>query len=218
MTIFLCLRKAPCLYQSLHCFRKLHQRHSDRSAQDITNPATQLIQQLEKNKVENINFKYDNHKRVIVYTDGCCYNNNTKDETKRRSGIGVYWGDQDHPLNLSVPIYDTVLTSNRAELMAAHAAVLIAVQMKLPLLCLRLDSMYVKNGCERWLHRWKANSWLTTNGAQVKNQDLWKSFMKDLAKVRVKFEKVNDGSSDGQKNAHELANKGASIIGNSKAL
>jgi len=218
MTTSICLRKVPCFYQSFHYFRNLHQRHSKRPAQDITNPAIPLIQQLKKNQMENINFEYDNHKRVIVYTDGSCYSNNTKDISKRRSGIGVYWGAQDHPLNLSLPIYDTVRTSNRAELMAAHAAVLIAVQMKIPLLCLRIDSMYVKNGCERWLHRWKANSWLTTNGTRVKNQDLWKSFMKDLAEVHVKFEKVNDGSSDGQKNAHELANIGASLIGNSAAL
>jgi len=207
------LRKVPFYHQPLYCLLKSYALHnSSSSVVHMCDPVCQLINRVQRNEIQNIDFTYDRCDRVVVYTDGCCFNNNTKDVSKRRSGIGVYWGDVGHPLNLSVPVLDNLQTSNRAELLAAHAAVVIAAQMKIPTLCLRLDSSYVKNGCEKWLHRWYANHWLTFKGTPVKNKDLWKPFSRDLQKLDIKFEKVNDLTSEGQKNAHNLANSGASLV------
>lgn len=197
----------------VNCFLKsyTHIRNKSQAVQSVSNSVEQLINRLQRKEIKSIKFSYDIENRVVVYTDGCCFNNNDTDLTKRRSGLGVYWGQKDHPLNVSAPVYGPLQTSNRAEILAAHAAIIIAVQTGIPKLCLRVDSTYVKNGCEKWLYRWNTNRWLTSKGSSVKNQDLWKPLSRDLAKIQVKFEKVNDSSSDGQKNAHNLANSGADL-------
>lgn len=210
-TMNIVLKTISFYYQPVNCFLNTL-RHSSQAAQRVCSPVGRLIDRLQRNDIQNIKFSFDNCNRVVVYTDGCCFNNNNKDITQRRSGLGVYWGEKDHPLNISAPVFGTLQTSNRAELLAAHAAILIAVQMEIPELCLRLDSTYVKNGCEKWLHRWSANNWLTSKGTFVKNQDLWIPLSIDLEKIKIKLEKVNDGSSNGQKNAHNLANFGASLV------
>ena len=163
-------------------------------------------------EVDSVNFIFDEKKRVIVYTDGCCYFNNSLDVKKRKAGIGVYWGENDHPLNLSMGIYEKNLSSNRAELLAAHAAVQLAIELSFSELCLRVDSLYVKTGCEQWLQKWQSNRWRAFNGDPVKNQDLWKPLAKDMLKVQITFEKVNDESSEGQKMAHNLANAAARLM------
>lgn len=168
----------------------------------------QLLQGVD---ADNTKFVFDKQRRVIVYTDGCCHFNNSLDLNKRKSGIGVYWGASDHPLNISMPIRDENVSSNRAELLAAHAAVQVAIELNLPELRLRVDSIYVKKGCEKWLKQWQSNSWMTTKGTPVKNQDLWKPLANDLVKIKIKFQKVNDGKSKGQKMAHDLANSAARI-------
>ena len=35
------------------------------------------------------------------------------------------------------------------------------------------DSQYVMHGIEKWLPRWQANGWRTSDKKPVKNQDLW---------------------------------------------
>lgn len=35
------------------------------------------------------------------------------------------------------------------------------------------DSMYVKDGIEKWIHGWEKNNWKTAQKKPVKNQDLW---------------------------------------------
>jgi len=35
------------------------------------------------------------------------------------------------------------------------------------------DSMYVAQGITEYLPKWRANSWRTASGKEVKNQDLW---------------------------------------------
>jgi ribonuclease HI len=35
------------------------------------------------------------------------------------------------------------------------------------------DSQYVQKGITQWIHKWKQNSWRTSDKKPVKNQDLW---------------------------------------------
>ena len=35
------------------------------------------------------------------------------------------------------------------------------------------DSQYVQKGITEWIHKWKLNSWRTSDKKPVKNQDLW---------------------------------------------
>ena len=37
------------------------------------------------------------------------------------------------------------------------------------------DSFYCKNGITTWIHGWKRNRWMTSNGQPVKNRELWES-------------------------------------------
>jgi ribonuclease HI len=62
-------------------------------------------------------------------------------------------------------------TNNRMELMGVIAA-LEALKRPSPVR-LVTDSMYVKNGVNQWMPRWKANGWRTADKKPVKNQDLW---------------------------------------------
>ena len=38
---------------------------------------------------------------------------------------------------------------------------------------IHVDSQYVKNGINDWIHNWKKNNWRTAARTPVKNQDLW---------------------------------------------
>ena len=100
---------------------------------------------------------------VNIYTDGACSGN---------PGPGG-WG--------AVVVLDGVqedflggeahTTNNRMEMMAAIQAL-----EKLPKQCqvdLFTDSMYVRDGLNRWMPNWKKNGWLTADKKPVKNKDLW---------------------------------------------
>ena len=39
---------------------------------------------------------------------------------------------------------------------------------------LYLDSQYVKQGIESWIHAWKRNGWRTSDRKPVKNAELWR--------------------------------------------
>jgi len=66
-------------------------------------------------------------------------------------------------------------TNNRMELMAVISALKALKQKKdLPrqaVVC--TDSQYVQKGITEWIHKWKQNSWHTSDKKPVKNQDLW---------------------------------------------
>ena len=64
-------------------------------------------------------------------------------------------------------------TNNRMELMAAIKAL---EALKQPSqIVLHTDSRYVMDGLTRWLPRWKANGWKTSDKKPVKNEaDLWR--------------------------------------------
>ena len=58
------------------------------------------------------------------------------------------------------------------------------------------DSMYVKNGIEVWIHKWKNNGWMTAEKNPVKNKDLWIMLDKLEKKKKIKWEWVKGHSSN----------------------
>ena len=106
---------------------------------------------------------------IKIYTDGGCQGNpgpggwayliiRTGDEILREA----YGAEED-------------TTNNRMELRAVIEALktlksLDGVPKKASLYT---DSQYVQKGISEWIHKWKQNSWRTTDRKPVKNQDLW---------------------------------------------
>lgn len=156
-----------------------------------------------------LEFEMTADQHVIVYTDGSCLYNNTKTLDNRKSGVGVFWGNDDHPLNVSLPHGGTRLTNNRAEIAAAHAAILIARAFNIERLRLYTDSKNLVNACKYWLPHWQMNKWrLKRSDKPVANRDMWKMLADDMLYVLVDFHHTGDDV-EGIKKAHKLANKGA---------
>ena len=50
------------------------------------------------------------------------------------------------------------------------------------------DSQYVSNAFNnRWLDKWRNNTWKTASGSAVKNQDLWKKLLSAYQSRLVEF-------------------------------
>lgn len=107
-----------------------------------------------------------------IYTDGSCSNNG---KPNARAGCGVYFG-KDNPRNISKSV-DTIQkeyglsginSNNRAELLA----ILIACDNAEPNDVIMTDSKYSINSLTVWIHKWKKNNFIGTNGKPVLNQDI----------------------------------------------
>ncbi|XP_077965597.1 ribonuclease H1-like [Styela clava] len=127
----------------------------------------------------------------------------------RKSGIGVYWGRDNHPLNVSIPHGGSKLTSSRAEIAASHAAILLAKAFKIEKLLLHTDSDTLVKSCNHWLPMWQHNDWKSrSTNRPILNQDMWKKLTEDLLHVLVDFHHSSD-CIEGIKKAHKLAQEGA---------
>ena len=84
-------------------------------------------------------------------------------------------------------IFSIYLTSNRAELTAVILGLRRAENW--PTLYHRItnhtDSMYVVEGVEKWMKRWKADGW-TRAGKTLRNGDLWRVLDKVLSEYESK--------------------------------
>ncbi|MDO4564617.1 MAG: ribonuclease HI [Clostridia bacterium] len=141
-------------------------------------------------------------KEVIIYTDGACSQN----PGPGGWGCVLIYGEHEKELYGFEP--DT--TNNRMELRAAIEA-LRALKEPCKVL-LYTDSAYLCNAInERWLVRWRANGWKTTNKNEVSNIDLWKELNAEMDKHSVEVLKVK-GHADNQYNilCDKLAKRGVS--------
>ncbi len=76
-------------------------------------------------------------------------------------------------------------TNNRMEMMAAIAAL---EALKRPsAVRLHTDSMYLRDGITRYIHKWKVNGWKTADKKPVKNIDLWQRLEAALERHRVEW-------------------------------
>lgn len=164
-----------------------------------------------KNGGEKLQYERTCSDQIIVYTDGSCLFNNQMDTNIRKGGLGVYWGSDDHPYNLSIPHGGNKLSSSRAEIASAHAAILIARFARIRNLCLRTDSKNLVNSFTTWMPRWKAANWVSmSTGRPIKNQDMLKKLADELKFVTVEFQHHSDNVK-GIEKAHFLAQNGAKL-------
>jgi ribonuclease HI len=122
---------------------------------------------------------------VDIYTDGACSGN---------PGPGG-WGAQlrygDHVKELwGGEAAGT--TNNRMELMAAIRGL---EALKRPCrVTLHTDSVYVRDGITRWIHKWRQNGWRTSDKKPVKNAELWQELVEASAPHRVEWHWVKGHS------------------------
>jgi ribonuclease HI len=102
---------------------------------------------------------------VEIFTDGACSGN------PGPGGWGAILRSGAHEKDISGG--ESLTTNNRMELTAAIRAL---EALKRPSnVTLHTDSRYVMDGLTKWLPRWKANGWKTTDKKPVKNADLWRA-------------------------------------------
>lgn len=112
---------------------------------------------------------------IKIWTDGSCLGN------PGPGGWGFIATDGTNVAERSGGEKDT--TNNRMELMAVIRALSAAHRHNE--IELHVDSKYVKEGMESWMHNWKRNNWRTRTNKPVKNQDLWQQLDKLAQNIKI---------------------------------
>ena len=141
-------------------------------------------------------------RRYLVATDGACRGN---------PGPGG-WGalltsfDVDRlPLTKTLSGAKRHTTNNEMELTAVIKALSWLPPNDVPAL-VQSDSQYVIKGMTEWRPKWEANGWATSDGAPVKNYDLWQALIDAVATRPVTWEWVRGHAEhESNKAAHKLA-------------
>ena len=80
---------------------------------------------------------------------------------------------------------EALTTNNRMELLAAIRAL---QALKRPCrVALHTDSVYVKDGITRWIHKWRINGWRTSDKKPVKNAELWQELVDACEPHRIEW-------------------------------
>ena len=95
-----------------------------------------------------------------MYTDGSCLGN---------PGPGGWAAVSENP-PFEICGNEPCTTNNRMELTAVIKGL---EKISGTSVDIYTDSVYVKNGITKWVHGWLKNNWKSSNGTDVKNQDLW---------------------------------------------
>lgn len=136
---------------------------------------------------------------IEIFTDGACTGN---------PGPGG-WGALLSYSGTEKEIFggERSSTNNRMELMAAIKALEI---LKRPsIIRLSTDSVYLKDGITKWIHKWQANGWKTANKKPVKNIDLWKRLVEVANPHEIEWLWVKGHAGDpGNERADALARLG----------
>lgn len=138
-------------------------------------------------------------KQVVIYTDGACSGN------PGPGGWGALLQSQGRTREIKGGEADT--TNNRMELQAAISA--LGTLRQSCSVDLYTDSVYVRDGIEKWIHTWKTNNWRTSARKPVKNVDLWEQLDQLNQKHQVCWHWVKGHAGDaGNERADELAREG----------
>ena len=136
--------------------------------------------------------------RWVIYTDGACRGN----PGPGGWGAVLYRRGETNELSGAEP----KTTNNRMELTAPVEALNALPDSSR--VSVYTDSQYVKNGITLWISNWQRNGWKTSNGKQVRNQDLWQALEQSTQRHVVEWYWVKGHSGDaGNERADELANK-----------
>jgi len=104
---------------------------------------------------------------VELFTDGACKGN------PGPGGWGAILRTGAREKELSGG--DPRTTNNRMELMAAIEGL---QALKRPCrVHLHTDSLYVRDGITKWIHKWRSNGWRTSARKPVLNADLWQALV-----------------------------------------
>jgi ribonuclease HI len=114
---------------------------------------------------------------VEIFTDGACSGNPGPGGWAAilRSGL--------HEKEISGG--EIATTNNRMEITAAIRA--LQALRRPTAVTLHTDSRYLLDGVTRWLPRWKANGWKTTDKKPVKNVDLWQELEAAASPHRIEW-------------------------------
>lgn len=143
-------------------------------------------------------------KIIKIWCDGGARNNGSKDNV---GGFGVYLTYGDYKKEYCEGFIG--VTNNQMELQGVIKALELIKTNNIPIE-IYIDSAYVVNGINTWVHNWKKNGWRKSNNKTIENIDLWKKLYK-LAGLQenLKFIKVRGHSGvKGNEKADMLANEG----------
>lgn len=141
---------------------------------------------------------------LVAYTDGACSGNPGPGGWGVRISAGEAhqeaWGG------------DPMTTNNRMELLAVIEA--LERTPHTSSLTVFSDSQYVVKGVSAWLKGWKRNGWRTSQGAAVKNVDLWQRLDALTVGRTISWRWVKGHNGDpGNEAADALARKGLRSAG-----
>ncbi|WP_228265940.1 ribonuclease HI [Microlunatus elymi] len=147
----------------------------------------------------------DDRVPVQMWTDGACKGN------PGVGGWGVLMRYGDHEKELYGG--EALTTNNRMELTAVIEG--LRALNRPCRVALHVDSAYVMNGIQKWMHGWKRNGWQTADKKPVKNEELWRALDAEIARHEVTWTWVKGHSGDpGNEKADQLANKGVLGVSN----
>lgn len=105
--------------------------------------------------------------KIIIYADGGCRGNQNKENIGGWGAILKYQG------KIKEIRGNTINTTNNImEMTACIEAIKIIETNDIPIE-LYVDSQYVCNGLNKWIHNWKKKGWKTSSKKPVKNKNLW---------------------------------------------
>lgn len=140
-------------------------------------------------------------KPTLVFSDGACSGN------PGPGGWGSIIATSDHQV-LELGGQEAHTTNNRMELTAVIEA--LQVLETLPPtgspIDICTDSTYVIRGITQWVWNWRKRGWITTEGKDVMNMDLWKKLSKTVSNKEINWKYVRGHSGiPGNERADEIA-------------
>lgn len=136
---------------------------------------------------------------VMIYTDGACSGN----PGPGGWGAVIDWNGTRKEISGGA----AQTTNNRMELTGAIEA-LNALKRSCQVE-MYVDSSYVKDGINTWIHGWKKNGWKTANKKPVKNVELWQALDDAISRHDISWHwvKGHDGHPENER-ADVLARSG----------
>ena len=132
--------------------------------------------------------------KIIIYTDGACSNNQSKENYGGYGAILQYKG---HKKEIFDGEQNT--TNNRMELKAIIESLKMLKKKDIPVE-IHTDSAYIANCMnQNWYLKWQVNGWVTSKKSPVENKEMWKKLIKLTNELKdIKYIKVKGHS------GHEL--------------
>lgn len=157
-------------------------------------------------------FIEDHSQNIYIYTDGACTNNGSDNA---RASIGVFL-NKNNPLNISRELlqsdYNSKLTNNIAELVAAIEGINIIKDSPHKNKIVVTDSEYVIKCATTYGKKLESNDWKTSNGKKPPNIELVKSLYHLTNTHEIKF--IHVMAHTDKKDKHSIGNYYADLMAN----